>query len=277
LKQNACFRCVYKWPFTVKNACLLLLQIILLGTIYLLYFRADGGSVSAALKILKGLNSNTFNYLDTHRETLNVDRKMPFFDYLSSTSIDTISFFSQCVRVNKPCVIDRLAANWRAKDYWRTGGESTNSAGEEIGIEYLRKLIGSETQVRTFDFDQKKLERLYDKNKAYSFKTASKHDMGYGLFLDSIAGESVPGQHTMKEGRRWEDSSAGHVKDELILKNIMQDIDMDSLSFYKDVAEIEGIELMQGSLMVERPHYEKREQLICLLDGVMDMFIVPHV
>lgn len=29
--------------------------------------------------------------------------------------------------------------------------------------------------------------------------------------------------------------------------------------------------------MVERPHYEKREQLICLIDGVMDMFIVPHV
>ena len=71
--------------------------------------------------------------------------------------------------------------------------------------------------VRTFDFDQKKLERLYDKNKAYSFKTPNKHDMSYGMFLDSITGESVPGQHTMKEGRRWENGNNGHVKDELIL------------------------------------------------------------
>ena len=153
---------------------------IVLGTIYLLYFRADGGSVAAAVKILKGLNSNTFNYLDTHREALNVDRKMPFFDYLSAVSIDTISFFSQCVRVNKPCIIDRLASNWRAKEYWRTGGEATNSAGEEIGPEYLKKLIGEDTEVRAFNFDEPLLTNKYDKNKGYSFKYGDRMDMAYG-------------------------------------------------------------------------------------------------
>ena len=224
--------------------CLLLLQTIILGAIYLLYFRADGGSVAAAVKILKGLNSNTFNYLDTHREALNVDRKMPFFDYLATNSIDTISFFSQCVRVNKPCIIDRLASNWRAKDYWRTGGDSTNSAGEEIGAEYLKKLIGENTEIRAFNFNEASLTNYYDKNKAYSFKYGSRKDMPYGEFLNKVATEGVPGAYTMKEGRRWESTADGHTKDDLILKNILQDIDMDSLSFYKDVAEIEGVELM---------------------------------
>ena len=52
---------------------------------------------------------------------------------------------------------------------------------------------------------------------------------------------------------------------------------MDSLAFYKNVSALEGVELMQGSLIIERPHYEKREQLMCLIDGVMDIFIIPHV
>ena len=63
LKQSCCFRCCCKTPYWVRNIVLLLIQGVLLMFIYFLYFRADGGSIENALKILKGLNSNTFNYL----------------------------------------------------------------------------------------------------------------------------------------------------------------------------------------------------------------------
>jgi len=52
----------------MKNMFLLMAQALLLIFIYLLYFRADGGSIQSAIKILKGLNSQTFNYLETHKE-----------------------------------------------------------------------------------------------------------------------------------------------------------------------------------------------------------------
>lgn len=46
--------------------------------------------------------------------------------------------------------------------------------------------------------------------------------------------------------------------------------------FYKEIAELEGIEFMQGSYMIEKPHYERREQLMCIIDGMMDIKMVPH-
>lgn len=33
---------------------------------------------------------------------------------------------------------------------------------------------------------------------------------------------------------------------------------------------------MQGSYLIEKPHYVKREQLMCLIDGQMDIKMVPH-
>jgi len=39
----------------------------LLFIIYAIYFRADGGNLMNAIKILKGLNSNTFNYLESNK------------------------------------------------------------------------------------------------------------------------------------------------------------------------------------------------------------------
>ena len=71
--------------------------------IYLVYFRADGGNLSSALKILKGLNSNTFNYLESNSGTLMVDKDIPLWK--KGQTVTTIGFFSTCVRLNKPCVI----------------------------------------------------------------------------------------------------------------------------------------------------------------------------
>ena len=75
------FRLVYKWPYYVKNGILLIIQAILLLLIYLVYFRVDGGSYDKAIKILHGLNSNTFNYLETNKSDLLIGSQfeMPVF------------------------------------------------------------------------------------------------------------------------------------------------------------------------------------------------------
>lgn len=66
LKQNKCFRTFYKAPYYIKNAFFLAVQAVLLLFIYLIYFRSDGGSLKNAVKIMRGLNSTTFNYMESH-------------------------------------------------------------------------------------------------------------------------------------------------------------------------------------------------------------------
>lgn len=89
---------------------------VILFLIYVVYFRADGGSVQSALKILKGLNSNTFNYLEANKDMLRVSLNIPSFDADESKTL-TLSptvFFSQCVRINKPCKLTGMANSWTA-------------------------------------------------------------------------------------------------------------------------------------------------------------------
>lgn len=73
------FQSIYNTPYFLKNLCLLAIQFTALLFIYLLYFRSDGGNLKNAMKILSGLNSNTFNYLETNKDKLNVYASMPVF------------------------------------------------------------------------------------------------------------------------------------------------------------------------------------------------------
>jgi hypothetical protein len=82
--------------------------------VYAIFFRPDGGSVQNALKILKGLNSNTFNYLDARGNELEVEK-----DFQVIASPNTRLFFSRCVRLSKPCIFPSLASNWPSvKESW---------------------------------------------------------------------------------------------------------------------------------------------------------------
>jgi hypothetical protein len=45
-----------------------------MSIVYVLYFRRDGGNFSSIPKILKGLNSNTFNWLEMHGEGLRMTK-----------------------------------------------------------------------------------------------------------------------------------------------------------------------------------------------------------
>lgn len=80
LKQNGCFRACYRAPYFIKNIFLLSVQGVLLVFVYLVFFRSDGGNLNNAIKILKGLDSRTFNYLESNKDRLNVDsRSVPMF------------------------------------------------------------------------------------------------------------------------------------------------------------------------------------------------------
>ena len=143
LRQKKCFRCIYlKMPFYVKNLILFIILSTMLSIVYLLYFRADGGSVEAAMKILKGLNSNTFNYLEAHKGEVGADDMVRGFDW-SKYGITTQQFFSQCVRINKPCSIYKFAREWELTKRWTTGDDEDIESSHESMLD----IIGEDTIV----------------------------------------------------------------------------------------------------------------------------------
>jgi len=46
--------------------------------------------------------------------------------------------------------------------------------------------------------------------------------------------------------------------------------------FYS-VASLEGITIQQGELFIDRPHYDRNEQILCVNSGVADFYLMPHV
>jgi hypothetical protein len=48
-------------------------------------------------------------------------------------------------------------------------------------------------------------------------------------------------------------------------------------SFYHDIAELEAIYFYQGSHYIDKPHYEKKEQILCSVDGRMDIILIPMI
>ena len=52
LKQNGCFRCFYKAPYYIKNVVLMAVLTVIMFIVYAIYFRADGGNLKNAFKIL---------------------------------------------------------------------------------------------------------------------------------------------------------------------------------------------------------------------------------
>jgi hypothetical protein len=77
LKNKSLLRCCIRTPGYIKNVFLLCFLTFLLSIIYAVYFSKDGNSslrIQSILKLLKGLNSDTFNYLTGHSETLKLTK-----------------------------------------------------------------------------------------------------------------------------------------------------------------------------------------------------------
>ena len=105
LKHRRCCRCFMKTPFYIKNFVLLNIMVVILFVTYVVYFRSDGMSLENIPRILKGLNSNTFNYLATHKEPLRINKKV-IHNYHSELS--THAFMDDCLRLNRPCKFEGL-------------------------------------------------------------------------------------------------------------------------------------------------------------------------
>ena len=204
----------------------------LLTIIYLVYFRPDGGNLTSALKILKGLNSNTFNYLESNSGTLMIEKDVPMWK--KGQTITTISFFSTCVRLNKPCVIQGLASEWPATKEWGADLSNTNK---------LMDVLGPETKVTVFKHSEEYMQKYALSQEGYSFSEPSKQEMPYGQFLKEVANEPFFGSLTLKENSRDSDLQA----------KIMRQILMPE--FYHEVSELEDIELIQGAKFIGKPHY----------------------
>ena len=74
LKHKRLCRCFIRTPFYIRNFFLLLILSAILLVIYVVYFRKDGMTLENLPRILKGLNSNTYNYLETHSERLKLTK-----------------------------------------------------------------------------------------------------------------------------------------------------------------------------------------------------------
>ena len=76
LKNKSFCRCFIRTPFYIKNFFILCALLFFLFTVYLIYFSREGVYVTSITKILRGLNSETFNYLGDHRDSLKITEKL---------------------------------------------------------------------------------------------------------------------------------------------------------------------------------------------------------
>ena len=70
LKNKSFCGCFIRTPFYIKNLFLLATLSMTLSLIYLVYFHKDGAGmrIESISKQLKGLNSETFNYLEDNAD-----------------------------------------------------------------------------------------------------------------------------------------------------------------------------------------------------------------
>ncbi len=61
-------------PYYIKNFFMLVALVFFLLVVYGVYFSREGVYVKSITKILRGLNSETFNYLQDHRGSLKITK-----------------------------------------------------------------------------------------------------------------------------------------------------------------------------------------------------------
>ena len=113
LKNKSFLRCFVRTPGYIKNIFLLGFLAFMLTIIYAVYLAKDGSSelrIQSIMKLLKGLDSDTFNYLAGHSETLKLTKLLNNYQ----VQIDSNQFMDECARINKPCKFEGMAKTWPA-------------------------------------------------------------------------------------------------------------------------------------------------------------------
>ena len=92
LKNRRFCRFFYKIPYFIKNLVLLLLLTAILLPIYFAHFRRESLGYKTIYKLLLGLNSKTFNYLEANSEdALNL---RPELKTLAATGLNVKTFYT---------------------------------------------------------------------------------------------------------------------------------------------------------------------------------------
>ena len=87
LKNRPTCRFFYKIPYFIKNVILLFGLACIMVPVYIVHFRKESIGVTNIYKLLAGLNSRTFNYLEDHAfDKLNVKTNLK---QLTSTGLST--------------------------------------------------------------------------------------------------------------------------------------------------------------------------------------------
>eukprot|EP00347_Sterkiella_histriomuscorum_P004339 403360825 len=249
LKSNSSCRCFIRTPFYIKNAFLLAILTFMMSIIYVLYFRRDGGNFSQIPRILKGLNSNTFNYLETHSETLRLTKLLNNYQ----AQISTNQFIDDCVRVSKPCKFEGMAKTW-------PGFTKLQYNEEKGGYDYLKNKLG-DMQVDVYLDLEADSYSSASISSSESFKQSSKTKMKYSDFLKKMDGDQVT--VAMRENH------------DNVMKSLIKEIALPN--FYEDISDIQSLELIQGKIVVNSAHYEKQEQFLCAIDGIIQLKMIPHI
>ena len=142
---------------------------IILLLIYFIYFRHDIITLQNLPKILKGLNSNTFNHLELYSNYIKVEDS----PYRAKPGIVPHQFYSECVRLSRPCVFNSVGDDWDATTKWSTF---------DNGYNYLKnKLDKVEVYVTPNNNDDRDLASEWN-----SFKEKDLMEMEYSEFVKKV-------------------------------------------------------------------------------------------
>jgi hypothetical protein len=122
LKNKSFCRCFIKTPFYIKNLFLLACLAVFLIFVQLVYFGNEGIYVKSIKKLLRGLNSDVFNYLNEHRDPLGFQKTLPNYKL---SPMSSQFFATMCLRLSRPCLMEGLAKKSGAFEKWRFNSSST--------------------------------------------------------------------------------------------------------------------------------------------------------
>jgi hypothetical protein len=175
LKNKSFCRCFIRTPFYIKNLFLLATLAFALTVIYLIYFSTEGSGnlrVRYISKLLKGLNSDTFNYLAGHSDSLKLTQLLNNYQMQLSSN----QFVDDCLRISKPCKFEALAKTWPGFDNWKY-----NSGEGELPYAGLEGTVGAATLVDVYvDLDP---DAQFENAPNNSFTGTTLTKMKYSEFL----------------------------------------------------------------------------------------------
>ena len=122
----------------------------------------------------------------------------------------------------------------------------------------MTDIIGAETDVSAFNVED------VDINQLYSFPKGQETKTSYGEFLAMFDAAESKSNHEV------------NLKADGLEPMLSQYIKMPS--FYSDLADLMNVQMIQsGDLFKDKPFYIKKEQIICVVDGLLHVAMVPHV